>query len=473
VFLPKSSRPKPIKQQQLAHQSFFLFLFFSLFLSSIHNRAWDVVTILFVLYLCWKIPFSLGFEFWTGNKDLKPFEYFMDAWFAADIILNFTTGFIHDGHLHMSLKDSASHYFEFWFWVDIFATIPFELFLANTTKATRKSVKMVKWFKIPRLLRVGRILKQLKGYARFYKVFLAIALLIWCVHFMGCVWMSIIAPCGDSYYVDHAGHCAETWDLYAVSLDHGIGAVMGTSTTLYNDDHEWITERLLSANASILHIFHFGASIMGILNVAWIFGECATILGNSDPYGWEYFGRLDRIKSELALHHVPEPLCEEINAYYNYMYMNNRHGATQILCDPDMSVSLRKKIAIHLHREILLHCSFFKNASQGCLEMSCERLSFEVHLPNTVLIAAGDAYSVRDVRQMFIVGRGTLQVIQGKPHSDRTKNIVISEIVKGQCFGEMALLHPRQSRNSTVMSSSIVELYSLTNEDFKDLLGTF
>ena len=32
VFLPKSSRPKPIKQQQLAHQSFFLF--FSLFLSS-------------------------------------------------------------------------------------------------------------------------------------------------------------------------------------------------------------------------------------------------------------------------------------------------------------------------------------------------------------------------------------------------------------------------------------------------------
>ena len=230
VFLPKSSRPKPIQQQQLAHQSFFLFLFFSLFLSSIHNRAWDVVTILFVLYLCWKIPFSLGFEFWTGNKDLKPFEYFMDAWFAADIILNFTTGFIHDGHLHMSLKDSASHYFEFWFWVDIFATIPFELFLANTTKATRKSVKMVKWFKIPRLLRVGRILKQLKGYARFYKVFLAIALLIWCVHFMGCVWMSIIAPCGDSYYVDHAGHCAETWDLYAVSLDHGIGAVMGTLT---------------------------------------------------------------------------------------------------------------------------------------------------------------------------------------------------------------------------------------------------
>ena len=395
----------------------------------------------------------------------------MDAWFAADIVLNFTTGFVHDGHLHMSLKDSAGHYFEFWFWIDIFATIPFELFLANTTKATRKSVKMVKWFKIPRLLRVGRILKQLKGYARFYKVFLAIALLIWCVHFMGCIWMSIIAPCGDDYYVQHVGHCARTWDLYAVCLDHGIGAVMGTSTTLYNDDHEWVTERLESNKVALLHIFHFGASIMGILNIAWIFGECATILGHSDPYGWDYFGRLDRIKSELALHHVPEHLCEEIQAHYNYMYMNNRHGATQLLCDPDMSDSLRKKISIHLHREILLHCSFFKGASQRCLEMACERLKFEIHLPRTVLITAGEATSGRAISQMYIVGRGSLQVIQGKPHQDPTQDIVISEISQGQCFGEMALLHPQQARNSTVMSTTIVEVYSLTDHDFKDLLG--
>jgi hypothetical protein len=435
-------------------------------------RAWDVVTILFVLYLCWKIPFSLGFEFWTGNKDLKPFELFMDIWFALDIILNFTTGFIHDGHLHMSLKDSASHYFEFWFWVDIFATIPFELFLANTTKATRKSVKMVKWFKIPRLLRVGRILKQLKGYARFYKVFLAIALLIWCVHFMGCIWMSIITPCGDDYYdYNKVGHCSNVWSLYAVSLDHGIGAVLGTSTTLYRDDHEWVSERLQGLQVPLLHLFHFGASILGILNIAWIFGECATILGNSDPYGWEYFGRLDRIKSEMALHHVPHQLCDEINAYYNYMYMNNRHGATQLLCDPDMSESLRKKISIYMYREVLLHCSFFKSASKRCLEMACERLKFEVHLPKTVLISAGDASGVRGISQMYIVGRGSLNVVQGKPHNDDTKNIVISTINVGECFGEMALLYPQQPRNSTVVAVTIIEVYSLSNEDFKDLLG--
>jgi CRP-like cAMP-binding protein len=332
---------------------------------------------------------------------------------------------------------------------------------------------MVKWFKIPRLLRVGRILKQLKGYARFYKVFLAIALLIWCVHFMGCVWMSIIDPCGDDYYFKASGHCTNVWDLYAVALDHGIGAVMGTSTTLYRADHEWITERMTNSKASVLHIFHFGSSVMGILNIAWIFGECATILGHSDPYGWNYFGRVDRIKHEMALHKLPENLMEEIQAYYNYMYMNNRHGATQLLCDPDMSDSLRKRISIHMHRSILLHCSFFVGSSQRCLEMACERLKFEVHLPKTILIAAGDAVTQRSISQMFIVGRGILSVIQGKPHVDPSKDITISELHEGECFGEIALLHPNQTRNSTVMSMTIVELYSLTDHDFKDLLVSF
>jgi len=49
--------------------------------------------------------------------------------------------------------------------------------------------------------------------------------------------MSIIGPCGDDYYAISIGHCSNVWNLYAVSLDHGIGAVMGTSTTLYRADH--------------------------------------------------------------------------------------------------------------------------------------------------------------------------------------------------------------------------------------------
>ena len=50
---------------------------------------------------------------------------------------------------------------------------------------------------------------------------------------------------------------------------------------------------------------------------------------------------------------------------------------------------------------------------------------------------------------------------------------MIKEIAKGECFGEIALLYPNQARNSTVITKTIVEVYSLTDHDFKDLLGKF
>jgi len=53
----------------------------------------------------------------------------MDWWFGIDIILTFCTGFVHDGHLIMDPKATAHHYFEFWFWIDVFASIPFEMFM--------------------------------------------------------------------------------------------------------------------------------------------------------------------------------------------------------------------------------------------------------------------------------------------------------------------------------------------------------
>ena len=87
-----------------------------------------MVTTILVLYLCWRIPFDLGLDWWTPPKELKAFELFADIWFGVDILLNFRTGHVHDGHLVMNSKAIASHYFEFWFWIDVIATIPFELF---------------------------------------------------------------------------------------------------------------------------------------------------------------------------------------------------------------------------------------------------------------------------------------------------------------------------------------------------------
>ena len=78
------------------------------------RRAFDVVTVIFVLYLAWKIPFSAGIGWYVNPPGLKTFEYFLDVWFVVDICLNFRTGFVHDGHVVMDPHKIAKHYFHFW-----------------------------------------------------------------------------------------------------------------------------------------------------------------------------------------------------------------------------------------------------------------------------------------------------------------------------------------------------------------------
>ena len=79
-----------------------------------HRRYFDVVTVIFVLYLAWKIPFSAGIGWYVNPPGLKTFEYFLDVWFVVDICLNFRTGFVHDGHVVMDPHKIAKHYFHFW-----------------------------------------------------------------------------------------------------------------------------------------------------------------------------------------------------------------------------------------------------------------------------------------------------------------------------------------------------------------------
>jgi len=51
------------------------------------RRYWDIVTTLLVLYLCWRIPFDLGLDWWYPPKQLKAFELFADIWFGKTCLL--------------------------------------------------------------------------------------------------------------------------------------------------------------------------------------------------------------------------------------------------------------------------------------------------------------------------------------------------------------------------------------------------
>ena len=101
----------------------------------------------------------------------------------------------------MDRRSIAAHYLHFWFWIDLFASIPYEAFV-STSKMTRKTLKMVKWFKIPRLLRIGKMLRLMKEHAKFYGP-IAVALgYVLSVNFAACSWLWAHDPCGEDALPD-------------------------------------------------------------------------------------------------------------------------------------------------------------------------------------------------------------------------------------------------------------------------------
>ena len=102
------------------------------------RQVWDITTSIFVLWLVAKVPLTLGFSYWYYKGDAKwiyYFDIFLDIYFWVDMLFMFNSGFVHDGHVVMTRKESAKHYFEFWFWVDIIAQLPYEHMMTRTCVA--------------------------------------------------------------------------------------------------------------------------------------------------------------------------------------------------------------------------------------------------------------------------------------------------------------------------------------------------
>lgn len=162
-------------------------------------KVWHIQTSFVVIYIIIFVLTDIGFSWYKISKGLYIFNYIVDAYCWVDMLISFNTGFVHGGHLIMSRKAIWKHYLEFWFWIDLAANVPWES-LSVVEKENRKAVKFVKWLKLPRLLRLGRLRKIMRGNARYLDLVSTIGSMLLCIHMGACFWVFIVDPC--SAYFD-------------------------------------------------------------------------------------------------------------------------------------------------------------------------------------------------------------------------------------------------------------------------------
>merc|ERR1719456_943020 len=124
------------------------------------------------------VSFNIGFAWWRISRAEYILTVCLEAYCWMDMVMSFRTGYVEAGHLIMDPKKISKHYLQFWFWVDLVANFPFEALVQGMTKQGRKGVKLFKWFKIPRLLRLGNLRKVLRGHARFLELVTSMSTLL-------------------------------------------------------------------------------------------------------------------------------------------------------------------------------------------------------------------------------------------------------------------------------------------------------
>ena len=165
------------------------------------RQYWDIIIILFVVYNVIVMPMEIGINL-ESTPIRSAFESVVDILFFIDICLNFFTGFTDDmNKLTMDPKIIALRYIKAWFFIDLFATLPFELIAAIFGIDAGSNVKLFALLKCPRLLRLGRIMKfleNMKG-ANIMRIVRLFVLYFLVSHWVGCLWFLIASP--DDYPV--------------------------------------------------------------------------------------------------------------------------------------------------------------------------------------------------------------------------------------------------------------------------------
>jgi hypothetical protein len=347
------------------------------------KQIWDIAILLLVVFSSIQIPLTLAFP------DMIPLEQVaqitIDVIFIVDFGFCFRTGYIRpDNEVEMDQSKILKNYLKTWFGIDLAACFPLDYFFpedsSSSTSDTSKYKQILRLLKLPRLLRLGRLLKFLARfkYAGVMKILKFILLLVLVAHWVGCAFFFIIGLENEYGY--------NTWMEHNVGLvQEGEGISSRYLTMLYTSFLMLIGEGM-DMETDVEKAYGAFVVLIGTIVTAVIVGNVSFVVSNQNSTAFQYQSKIDMITDEMRALHLPSELQERTLQYYDYLW--NRHR----IFDPatsrftaDLSPSLRKEILLHMNRECVLNCDFFRDVSNECIIRLVHSFKFAVYLGKLVI----------------------------------------------------------------------------------------
>ncbi|RLN90590.1 hypothetical protein BBJ28_00007968 [Nothophytophthora sp. Chile5] len=368
------------------------------------------------------------------------------------------TGIVVNGEVVMDPKKVMHKYFHTWFIVDLVSNFPLVLFVPSSGK----SLKIFKLQKIPKLLRIGRLLKYLREYAKYYNLTLSFLGLALGLHLFACLWASQFSECigeddevlcGENELAPMYVQCIHT--IMLMFLGIGESTTYSSIARLRNPE--------INANIE-LYYMSITVFLLGTIFSSFLFGNVLALLMSWDQQKAQFRNRMDMIKAEMKYYELPEELQHRVRRNYDYLWINQRaYSDMMLLNQPGISKPLKTTIALHLYKDLVNTVPFFAGSDSRFLGKVCLALETAVYLPGDIIIYYDDIG-----KEMFIVRKGVVEILI-PDHENADKRIYLRD---GNFFGETALVIDVR-RTNTVRAVNICDLNVLSKHAFNEIAAEY
>jgi len=409
-----------------------------------YNRAklcFDVVVMISVLVTAFVLPVDVAF----GSKLAQELETFVDVVFISDVCLQFFSGYVKIGYPILSVRAIATKYVKGWFFIDVLASFPFEVF--------DSSLKTLQLIKVVRLLRIRRMLRKWWQLAtsNFIKVGSTLAAWLLIAHWFACTF----------YAIGVLSHCAWNWSeeswvfVYwpkftcdCADLSRAEGSVGNCPaenqvllSTRYIRSLYWALASMSSLGYGTAPVAindaEFGFTILcqvsGACVYAAIFGNIAQLIHKLDASGLRYQAQLDKINEFIRFHDLPPVMCNKLHAYNNFLFAVTR-GFDVSAVSSALPVSIQKELNFSLHAHLVRNVSLFDTFDISLIKGLVRMLRPQVLLARDVLFHAFETGTT-----MYFIEKGAVEM------TSPDGKITYATLGEGSYFGELSMLTSQEA----------------------------
>ena len=385
--------------------------------------AWDVYLCMLIVYSVITVTCRIGFDLevgLTGNDSIV--DYTIDSLFAADIVLNFFTGY-YDQDMVLVTDHAliAKKYLRWWFWIDVGATVPFDVIVevaSNKDGGELRALKLIRFF---RLLKLGRLrklsyairnLEDLTGiHPTVFELLRLLAKILFLSHFVACGWHFISNSSGGEGVFKILGLENEHYvTRYIVSLSWSLATMTGVG---YGDVYATtVNERIYALCVQIM-----GASIFGFL-----LGNINTILDSINLRSSYRRRKMNQVKHYVTHMEFPKDLKFEIKRHFRYLCEKKEifdaHNALSTL-----SSSLYKEVVLQTFYQLRIRFQIFTDNGADFL-MGCVSAMLPVaYYPGDDVTSVGDIIS-----EVHFLSEGIIHYVGNQAWMDKEQTDIFGAL---------------------------------------------